>query len=31
MEGVADLVSEIRLEVLMDEGTRLVVLRGPTA
>ncbi len=29
MDGVAELVREIRLEVLMDEGTRLVVLRDP--
>jgi urease gamma subunit len=29
IDGVADLLQEIRLEVLMDEGTRLVVLRGP--
>lgn len=29
MEGVAELVPEIRLEVLLDEGTRLVVLRDP--
>jgi urease subunit gamma/beta len=27
--GVAELIDEIRLEVLLDEGTRLVVLRGP--
>jgi urease subunit gamma/beta len=27
--GVADLVDEIRLEVLLDEGRRLVVLRWP--
>jgi urease subunit gamma/beta len=27
--GVADLVDEIRLEVLLDEGSRLVVLRRP--
>jgi urease subunit gamma/beta len=27
--GVADLVDEIRLEVLLDEGSKLVVLRGP--
>ena len=27
MAGVADLVDEIRLEVLLDEGSRLVVLR----
>ena len=30
MEGVDELIGEIRLEVLMDEGTRLVVLRGPS-
>jgi urease subunit gamma/beta len=29
MTGVADLVDEIRLEVLLDEGSRLVVLRRP--
>jgi urease subunit gamma/beta len=29
MPGVAELVDEIRLEVLMDEGSRLVVLRTP--
>jgi len=29
IDGVAELVDEIRLEVLLDEGTRLVVLRGP--
>lgn len=29
MEGVADLVEEIRLEVLLDEGSRLIVLRRP--
>jgi urease subunit gamma/beta len=29
MDGVASLVPEIRLEVLMDDGTRLVVLREP--
>jgi urease subunit gamma/beta len=29
IDGVADLLSEIRLEVLLDEGTRLVVLRDP--
>ena len=29
MPGVADLVDEIRLEVLLDEGSRLVVLRRP--
>ena len=28
LDGVADLVAEIRLEVVLDEGTRLVVLRG---
>jgi len=27
VDGVADLVAEIRLEVVLDEGTRLVVLR----
>src|SRR5438477_599 len=27
--GVSDLVEEIRLEVLLDEGSRLVVLRSP--
>jgi urease subunit gamma/beta len=29
LEGVANLVPEIRLEVLLDEGTRLIVLRDP--
>jgi urease subunit gamma/beta len=29
LPGVANVVSEIRLEVLLDEGTRLVVLREP--
>ncbi len=29
IHGVADLVDEIRLEVLLDEGSRLVVLRRP--
>lgn len=29
LPGVADLVEEIRLEVLLDEGSRLVVLRQP--
>jgi urease gamma subunit len=29
MDGVPELVAEIRLEVLLDEGTRLVVLRDP--
>jgi urease subunit gamma/beta len=29
MPGVADLIDEIRLEVLLDEGSRLVVLRRP--
>ncbi len=28
MDGVADLVAEIRLEVVSEDGTRLVVLRG---
>jgi urease gamma subunit len=31
MTGVADLIDEIRLEVLLDEGSRLVVLRRPWA
>lgn len=29
LDGVAELLPEIRLEVLLDEGTRLVVLRDP--
>lgn len=29
LDGVAELVDEVRLEVLMDDGTRLVVLRQP--
>src|SRR5919201_3065573 len=29
MPGVPELVDEIRLEVLLDEGSRLVVLRRP--
>jgi urease subunit gamma/beta len=29
LDGIADLVPEIRLEVLLDEGTRLIVLREP--
>jgi urease subunit gamma/beta len=29
MDGVADIASEIRLEVLLNEGSRLVVLREP--
>jgi len=29
LDGVAELIPEIRLEVLLDEGTRLVVLRDP--
>jgi urease subunit gamma/beta len=29
LDGVPELVEEIRLEVLLDEGTRLVVLREP--
>jgi urease subunit gamma/beta len=29
IDGVADLVPEIRLEVLLEEGTRLIVLRSP--
>ncbi|HEY8115462.1 MAG TPA: urease subunit gamma [Actinomycetota bacterium] len=27
--GVAELIEEVRLEVLLDEGSRLVVLRRP--
>jgi urease subunit gamma/beta len=29
LPGVADIVDEVRLEVLMDDGARLVVLRAP--
>lgn len=29
IDGVADLIDEIRVEVLLDEGSRLVVLREP--
>ncbi|MGH9293631.1 MAG: urease subunit gamma [Acidimicrobiales bacterium] len=29
IEGVAELVDEVRLEVLMEDGSRLVVLRNP--
>jgi urease subunit gamma/beta len=29
MDGVADIAREIRLEVLLDEGSRLVVIRDP--
>ena len=29
IDGVAELVDEIRLEVLLDEGSRLVVVRRP--
>jgi urease subunit gamma/beta len=29
MSGVAELIEELRLEVLLDEGSRLVVLRRP--
>ncbi len=29
MPGIPDLVVEIRLEVLLDEGSRLVILRRP--
>lgn len=29
MDGVADIVTEIRLEVLLDEGSRLIVLHRP--
>ena len=28
LDGVAELISEIRVEVLLEDGTRLVVLRG---
>jgi urease subunit gamma/beta len=28
IDGVADLIDEVRVEVLLDEGTRLIVLRG---
>lgn len=28
MEGIADLVTEIRVEALLDEGTRFFVVRG---
>ncbi len=31
LPGVAELLGEIRVEVLLDEGSRLVVLRGPWA
>ena len=31
IDGVADLLDEIRLEVLLEEGSRLVVLRRPWA
>ena len=31
LPGVAEILTEIRLEVLLDEGTRLVVLREPWA
>ena len=29
MSGVAELIEQIRVEVLLDEGSRLVVLRRP--
>lgn len=29
MDGVAELIDQIRLEVLLDEGSRLLVLRRP--
>ena len=29
LDGVPELITEIRLEVLLDEGTRLIVLRSP--
>jgi len=28
MAGIPDLIDEIRVEVLLDEGSRLIVLRG---
>jgi urease subunit gamma/beta len=31
LPGAAELLDEIRLEILLDEGTRLVVLRTPWA
>lgn len=31
LEGVRELLAEVRLEVLLDEGTRLVVLVDPLA
>jgi urease subunit gamma/beta len=30
INGVAELISEIRVEVLLDEGTRLFVIRRPS-
>lgn len=29
MDGVGELIAEIRVEVLLDEGTRLLVVRRP--
>jgi urease subunit gamma/beta len=29
MDGVADIVTQIRVEVLLEEGSRLIVLRHP--
>lgn len=29
LDGVADLVAEVRAEVLLDEGSRLILLRTP--
>jgi urease subunit gamma/beta len=29
MDGVADIVAQIRVEVLLEEGSRLIVLRHP--
>ena len=31
MDGVAGIVDEIRLEVVLDEGSRLIVIRDPWA
>lgn len=30
MDGVADLIGEIRVEVVLDEGTRFIVVRRPS-
>ena len=31
LDGVRELVDEVRLEVLLDDGTRLIVLKDPLA